>query len=389
MSELNCTFNEKTNTYNLLYKSLKKQFDVNYVVNCPDFFDYKPVCVYDGFIFAILFNAMECGETLNTDLPITANCIRNANYLIEAWNNMLPNKYKKIQIHATNVILNRLKVPTNKAISAFSGGVDSCFTLIRHKEKDWTSFHYDLNAVLTIHGFDIPPDRDDEYNQLIERISPIPKQYDCHHLQVKTDLRHKSKQDWEMSHLAQISSCIHLFSEHYDYGLIASSVSYKDPFSIWGSTTGTDFLLSGSNLELINDGAGYTRTEKIARISSNHLVTERLKVCWEKAYKNNCGECEKCYRTRLGLMTVGVYNPACFDTPISLKKIKKIKLKNASGILGFKGILFYAKKHNVQGAWLAEMRKAIIRGKLFFIPIEKLNKLRKRLKQYLKDHSKN
>lgn len=150
-----------------------------------------------------------------------------------------------------------------------------------------------------------------------------------------------------------------------------------------GATPSTDFLLSGSNLEIIHDGAGFTRTEKVERISTNHLATNLVKVCWEKGFEDNCGECEKCYRTRLNFLAVGLSKPECFTDAIKLNKIKYIKLNSIGKIYQFQSIVDYSKKHDVTGSWLFNMKLAIFIGKYFHLAKTNLNQYRKKIKKNL------
>lgn len=385
MSKIQCSYTEQDKSYLLSFSSKTINFESTFRITCLDDFNYKPVTIYDGFLFGIIFKAMECGENLEVNLPISQKGLQNLNYYIEAWHNLLPDNYHKIKILASNIVdgINKKTHPT-ESISAFSGGVDACFTLIRHNEKDWgEEINYNLKNVLCVQGFDVPIDKNKEYDLLMKRISPIYQQYNCRQFKVWTDLKSKSKQDWEMSFSAQLACCLHLFSEHFNHALIGSSESYKDFFVPWGSTPSTDFLLSSSNLEIIHDGAGFTRTEKVERISTNHLATNLVKVCWEKGFEDNCGECEKCYRTRLNFLAVGLSNPNCFDSPINLTKIKSIKLNNLGKICEFQSIIDYTKKHNVAGNWLFSMKLAIFTGKYFHLAKTNLNQYRKKIKKNL------
>lgn len=369
MSHLECSYNKENSSYILYFTSKKFEFSATFKLFSPDNFEYKPVRYYDGFLFAVIFKAMECGEDLYIDLPMTLTGIQNANFYIEAWHNLLPNKYIKINIHASKIV-DEVKNTTGESISAFSGGVDACFTLVRHNERDWQESSFNIKNVLSVQGFDVPTDKFKEYELLMNRISPIFQQYNCRSFKVWTDLREKSEQDWEMSFPAQLAACLHLLSEHFDHGIIGSGKCYKEFFVPWGSTPSTDFLLSSQRMTIVNDGAGFSRTEKVERIYKNKLSSDRLKVCWEKGFEENCGECEKCYRTRLNFLAVGAPNPKCFEGEIELEKIKKINFRSSSRIAELKSILNYAEKNKIHAPWVNKIKHVI------FYNIFKLNLLR-------------
>lgn len=366
MAILECIFEHTKQTYTLNFKSKNDSFDANFQITSPEGFQYKQVKCYDGFIFAVIFAAMKAGENLHTELPISCTGLKNLNYFIEAWNNLLPNQYKKIRITTSNEVKNYIPQPNKEVISAFSGGVDACFTLIRHNEKDWGESSFNIKNVLCVQGFDVPTDKYKEYDLLMNRVSPIFKQYNCQNFKVWTDIREKSGQDWEMSFSSQLAACIHLFSEHFNQALIGSSEPYSDFFVPWGSTPATDYLLSSDAMTLNHDGAGYSRTEKVERISKNSFAQDLVKVCWQGGFEENCGKCEKCYRTRMNFIAVGVSDPKCFHTPINLDAFKKIQYRSNASIVELESILSYAERKGIQQKWVETLRSKIKLSRLFY-----------------------
>jgi hypothetical protein len=384
MSKVSCIYNGNL-SYTLSFQSKSATFDANFKISCPDDFIYKPLSCYDGFLFAILFKAMQVGEDLYLDFVISNDALKNATYYIEAWHNLLPQEYKKIKLLPLHRMYSSSQhQDKNGVIAAFSGGVDASFTLIRHQEKDWGDASYHIQSVLSVHGFDIPSHKYDEYQKFYERVSPIFEQYHCQRFKIWTDLREKSQQDWEMSFSAQLASCLHLFSEHFNTALIASSEPYTDMFVPWGSTPATDFLLSGDAMRLVHDGAGYSRTEKVERISKNLAASTYIKVCWQNQSIGNCGQCEKCYRTRLNFMAVGVDQPACFDNKIQLAKIPAMKINSEPRAKELLSIMQYTKKHQVQQTWVFLSKLALMKWKIMYQPLSKIKQLRKKLKNKAK-----
>ncbi|QLB13788.1 hypothetical protein EV697_10683 [Bisgaardia hudsonensis] len=367
MSTLLCKFIPDLFKYEISFQTNEKKynFSAEFIINPPENFVYKPVTVYDGFIFGVIFKAMEVGEDFIVDLPLSIKAVQNINYFIEAWADLCPDKYKRIKFTAKNIVLSSSEhFEKLEAISAFSGGVDSCYTLIRHNERDWGEASFNLKNVLCIQGFDVPTNKTQEYKKLISRISPIYEQFNCNKFEVWTNLKEVSQQDWEMSHGAQIACCFHLLSEHFQLGLLGSSDNYANLTVPWGSSPSTDFLLSGSKLTIVHDGSGATRTKKVERISGNVLATKFLKVCWEKGLEDNCGECEKCSRTKLNFLAVGIKNPECFDGITDVAKMKNLRLRNEVKLSEFYPILKYAKEHGINEKWLYQLRVIILKNKI-------------------------
>lgn len=381
MSNVNCIYNGDL-SYTLLFESEKSKFEADFKITCPDDFIYQPVHCYDGFLFGIIFKAMEVYEDLEINFPISKQAYQHASYLIEAWHNLLPKKYKKIKlVQKYPYYIFPQTHGNDECIAAFSGGVDASFTLIRHQEKDWGDSSYNIKNVLSVHGFDIPTYKQDEFNALIERVSPIFEQYACRSFEVWTDLREKSGQDWEMSFSAQLASCLHLFSEHFDTALLASSESYQDMILPWGSTPATDYLLSGGGMKIVHDGAGYSRTEKVERIAQNLAASQYIKVCWKNQSMENCGQCEKCYRTRLNFMAVGHKEVGCFDGKIQAYKIPAIKVNSAVKAEELSSILRYIQDKNVGLKWVLLIRMAILKWSFIYRPLNAFKKISRALRK--------
>lgn len=361
MSTIKCHYNSKEHTYilNFISQTNNASFTAKFIINTPQDFNYKPVQSYEGFVFAVIFKAMECGEDLLIDLPLTLKGIYNINYIIEAWHNYFPQKYKRIKLIANN-IYSSINAKNNTAISAFSGGVDACFTLMRHNKNDWgPQLSFQLKNILCVQGFDVPSNKKHEYQELLKRISPIFEQFNVQKFEVWTNLKEASNQDWEMSHACQLACCFHLFSEHFDYALIGSGDSYKDLVTPWGSTPCTDFLLSSASMKTVHDGAGYTRTEKVKYISGNQIIRDKLKVCWEKGLEKNCGECEKCYRTRFNFLAAGYASPKCFDTNLEIRKLKKFDYRAKSKLIELESIVNYARENEINESWVKFLKRVI------------------------------
>jgi hypothetical protein len=97
----------------------------------------KPL-VLDGYMFGLLLLALERADRLVVKGPISAKALRNAQLLSEAWHCWQPDRYHTIDIVPEAIIDDyALKLGSkpkrgSAAIAAFSGGVDSTFTALRH-----------------------------------------------------------------------------------------------------------------------------------------------------------------------------------------------------------------------------------------------------------------
>ena len=84
----------------------------------------------------------------------------------------------------------------------------------------------------------------------------------------------------------------------------------------WGSTPLTDGLLSSQAFQVRHVDARHSRLDKLAMLAHWPLAMCAMKVCFNTpAERLNCGSCEKCLRTRLGLMCLGLADGASAFPP--------------------------------------------------------------------------
>ena len=98
----------------------------------------------------------------------------------------------------------------------------------------------------------------------------------------------------------------HVLSEKLTNVLIASSDTIVDLVP-YGSHPLTDTRLSSFSLRIDHDGERFNRLEKVEALSDWQVGLDHLRVCFEGGPGTlNCGECEKCLRTKLALFCTGV-----------------------------------------------------------------------------------
>jgi hypothetical protein len=312
--------------------------------------------VLDGFVFGIIFYAMRTGESLRVHGVMSAEALYNLAEFQEAWVNLCPEIYRKIEVVPSTVVFPPKEGRAGRALCAFSGGVDSVFTVLRHKTKARGNASYPLEAVVLVHGFNVPLAAKDGFNLLRERVRPFIDELGLELKILRTNLKSLNLMNWEMGYMSQLAACLHNYSHDFCYALVGSSDAYNEFFLPWGSTPATDRLLSGSDMKLVHDGAGFSRTEKVAFLSKQLSAQKVLKVCWEgKDVHKNCGVCEKCVRTHLNFLAVGVENPPCFDDPLDLQKIDAILLRKEM-LNDFESVYAYAEKHGVKGEWMDRLK---------------------------------
>jgi hypothetical protein len=320
-----------------------------------------PPRTFDGVLCAVVLHAMGERRDIRLRGPATRQMLRNLSEFQLAWSRWRPAVYRPIDI-TVDAVVDSGQVRPNRTSAAFSGGVDSTFTLLRNSPRS-TNPSYTVDSVVLVHGFDVSLGNSNDLQELIDRTVPIRTLSGVDLRVMRTNSKDLRLQKWEESFVAQLAACLHLFSAEFSTALVASSEPYDALVLPWGSNPVTDHLLSGGDLTIVHDGAAFSRTDKIAFLSRVPAAVESLKVCWEGTqHGRNCGVCEKCIRTQLNFLAVGVTNPACFDAPLDPHRIPTISIRNDALLAEFASIIKYADAHRIDEEWLRLLRKRLRRG---------------------------
>jgi hypothetical protein len=178
----------------------------------------------------------------------------------------------------------------------FSGGVDSTFTVLRGRAAP-------VDDLITIFGFDLPVNGTTATAAVSQRHAQFARAQGMHYVSVRTNLRSTrwNEIDWEhLGHGPALAGIALALETRYARVLIAATGGFRD-LHPWASHPLTDPLLSSAALRIVHDGAAYTRTEKLRLIAGYPAALNALRVCWRSSDGQNCGECNKCYRTMLAL----------------------------------------------------------------------------------------
>jgi hypothetical protein len=222
------------------------------------------------------------------------------------------------------------KSPTGQrhAVSCLSGGVDGLHMLMQNRRIYHRSDPGYIREALFVHGFDIGKRASDpEYERFrmaLRRLEPVAAEAGVRLIPCRTNLRHlPSKPDfWASRHNgAALAAVGHATILGLGFLFIGASHHVSRPVPM-GSHPAVDGLFSSQRIAIIHDGGRFSRLEKVRDLVSWPTALEALRVCPARLEDGgNCGKCEKCLRTRLELLAVGVEQTSAFGpslTPIEL-----------------------------------------------------------------------
>ncbi|MDG1572738.1 hypothetical protein OZ410_10460 [Robiginitalea sp. M366] len=205
------------------------------------------------------------------------------------------------------------KIKGNKTAMLFSGGVDAYATYIHLFAKK--------PALVTLHGADIALGDIQQWTDFTDFIegenllSENEKFYirtnvrDFYTYQVELLLRDIGwwgKVQHGMSLIGALAPLT--VKEGFSHIYIASSYTKEVDIS-WGSTPTADELIRWAGVQVHHDGYELRRQEKVDRIVAFAREQEqafRLRVCYSELRSSfNCSNCEKCFRSILGIILNG------------------------------------------------------------------------------------
>lgn len=280
----------------------------------------------DAFFIIGLILAIGSDGVLEMDQQVSPRLIYNS----QAAQDILRTWYPKQLVPARLEVAAREqdKAPlTDRTVSCFTGGVDSFDTLIRNESS--------VDALMYIHGFDIPLARTDVREVTSEHLQDIASITGKELIEGSTNIRRFLNRagKWPtVTHGAALSSIGHLLSGQFGRQLIPASHTYSDTFA-WGSHPLLDHLWSSNRLSTVHDGAGSTRVDKTKRVAEYPAAREHLRVCWQNTGKYNCGVCDKCVRTMVALSLTGALPKfKTFDSEITTDAIRNLKISGVNSL---------------------------------------------------------
>ena len=286
----------------------------------------------EAFVLSGLISAMshsgriECGNPL--DAMFQANLDRAQRILVD-W---IPSLHKCVfeksgQQEACSPFD---APPPHRVLSYFSGGVDSFYTLFQNPQE--------ISALVFVAGFSPSLDEMVRCERAISSIRKVAAAMGKELIVVTTNLRDfmekvirpvPSLSPWEMAHGTALATVAHLVAGEGARVLIPASFCHQDAVMPWGSHPLLDPLWSSSRVRVVSDGYWANRVDKCACIAENQLALDNLIVCYQRSAIQplNCGCCEKCILTMIGLLACGALDRTpVFGYPLEADRVAEMPI---------------------------------------------------------------
>jgi hypothetical protein len=213
----------------------------------------------------------------------------------------------------------------------FSGGVDSCYTLLGNVARYPVDDSRSVSHLVVVHGFDIPLAEQGLFVTVRGQVEVVAQALGKTVVPVRTNVRDVLRDmDWARHGVGPAAASVGLSLGRLFHTLfIASGPAFGELHpALTGCHPGLDPLWSTETLEFVHAGAETKKADKVAALASSPLALRVLRVCWENrqgAY--NCGRCEKCLSAMVLLDLHGVLDQAGqFPHRYDLADIEDIEL---------------------------------------------------------------
>ena len=279
----------------------------------------------DGFAAGLLILAMSLGEDLEVRGTVCPRLAYGLEQYQEAVLCMYPNLFHKIELRFERLAPSEAPSDDGIVCQAFSGGVDSFYTLHNHAPEKESGHRMAVTHALLMHGFDLPLADERSFAQMANAYAPLLQGLGVQLIPASTNIREVTGNlNWEITHGSALAFAALSLGASVRAFLVSSTGSYMESIP-WGSDIRLDHWLSTAQTELIYYGSHRTRAEKLLAIADWEPFRQGLHVCWENPDGiRNCCRCGKCLRTMMLLQVAGALEhfptfPLPYDARIARK----------------------------------------------------------------------
>ncbi|WP_306058989.1 hypothetical protein [Natronococcus wangiae] len=229
----------------------------------------------------------------------------------------------------------------------FTGGVDSTCSYVRHRDESPT--------LVSIRGWTITPDPsdDEKWRHLTDRVSEFAAERGLETAFVESNMLSFLDHPMLLAHYKRYVDGAWYSSVGHGLGLLGlcapaahargmnnlyvAATHWEGIDLEWGSRPDVDDRVRWAGTRCHHDGYELTRQERLDAIA-DYVESDapglELQTC-NARMDGNCGRCEKCYRTAVGLRLSGL-EPADHGYPFDDREYDRIReaLENGEWVLG-------------------------------------------------------
>jgi hypothetical protein len=290
----------------------------------------------DGFLAALIPLAMHLGEPVEVRGPVSPRLAAGLEHFQDAYQSLHPALFKRVPVTFRQLAAPALTPAPTAAAAAFSGGIDSFYTLWSHQASPQAKPAGRLTHGLFMQGFDIRLHEMDYYQGLYRRYAQLFDDLGLTLLQARTNAYAFTQfhLDWVYAHTGILAGVALTLGGLLGCFYKPGGNELRDGRVRLAAYYVGD--LSTESLEIRLDGPGLTRPPKIQKIKDWKPAQDHLRVCMNVQHEPSgqaCYNCAKCLEAALYLELYGArLSFRNFTQPVSRLKFITFTLKSGGAI---------------------------------------------------------
>ena len=311
-------------------------------------------CNPNAFLVACILPAMHHGEKrIVVDGSVCPELKENLVDVMGWLRHWYEPNYNFPLIEAETVASQENSFSANKTGFFFSGGIDSLAVLRANRLNYPLTHPGSFKYGLLIHGQNIESDnRLSTFKKAFDDLSVLAKGTQIELIPVYTNIRdlEPSSEFFHISHGSILAAIAHTFVNCFNTISVAATgdiptlpLVKKSIIKPHGSHPLIDPYYGSRNMRIRYDGLSLSRLDKTRLIADWDVALDNIRVCGSNWPGKNCGHCEKCVRTMLSLLALGVLDKTkAFDyNDLSVDSVKKVHIPKAPTIEGYGKEIYY------------------------------------------------
>ena len=229
----------------------------------------------DPWPLALLFAAMQTGAALAVDGEVASELLTNLETVQETWRLWAPDRYRAVEVTATSEVEapERRFRERDAALMVFGGGLDDCYTAMRHARRLAGRQTLALRAGLIVVGLPIPGA--EASDSAIEAARVLLGDLGLDLWTMRTNAA-SFVPAWEHASGAVRAACLHWFSGGVAAGVLAATGTVTELRARSGSHPLIDPWLGSDRMRIVHDGAEQGFLEKAATVVAWPAAVRRL-----------------------------------------------------------------------------------------------------------------
>lgn len=303
----------------------------------------------DGFVVALLLQAMEMGEDIRVDGALSSRLYHNiVNTFIPVVVEAFP-RLRAIRLHPSELV--DVRSFGSHVATGFSAGIDSFASFITHHINETSDTHKVslllFNNVGSHGSFSCGEERGRKlFQQRQKLVIPFAEEVSLPFLAVDSNIACIFATDFIKMHSALNCSVPLILQNLIGRFYYASTYKYAD--CGFGSVQDIGKLdpfiihaLSTESLECLSSGCRFSRVQKTQLVAKYEPSYRLLNVCVDPAFEGrNCSVCFKCCRTQLTLELLGLEE--MYHKVFDFKKFETVRTAYIFRVLLYKSNSFEA-----------------------------------------------